>query len=57
MIILLIINIFLLLSIVLIAGHIDHIRDEIEDRIDELSMIECKLVKMLDDFAVIMSSR
>lgn len=57
MIILLIINIFLLLSIVLIAGHIDHIRDEIEDRIDELSMIECKLVKMLDDFAIIMSSR
>lgn len=55
--IIILINIIILITVIFLVGHIEHKNDEIQDRIDELSMIECKLTRMLDDFAVIMSYR
>lgn len=47
--ILLLINIISTLAVCLCAGAMLAIREEINDRIDELSMIECKIVKQLPD--------
>lgn len=55
--IIILINIVTLFTVIFLVGHIEHKNDEIQDRIDELSMIECKLTKMLDDFVIIMSHR
>ncbi len=55
--IIMLINIITLFTSIFLVGQAEHKNDEIQDRIDELSMIECKLTKMLDDMAVIMSYR
>ena len=55
--IIILINIITLFTVIFLVGHIEHKNDEIQDRIDELSIIECKLTKMLDDFVIIMSYR
>lgn len=51
------INIVTLVTAVFLAGRAEHMGDEVSEKIDELSMIESKLVGMLDEFAVIMSYR
>lgn len=51
------INIVTLITAVFLTGRAEHMSDEVSEKIDELSMIESKLVGMLDDFAVIMSYR
>lgn len=43
------VNFISVLAVCLCAGSMLHIRDEIEDRITELSMIECKLIKNMED--------
>ncbi len=55
--IIILINIITLLATIFLVGHIEHKNDEIQDRIDELSMIECRLSDMMDKLAVILCYR
>lgn len=49
MIVLTFINVISSLAMCLCAGALLNMREEIRDRIDELSMIECQIVRLLPD--------
>ena len=49
MIVLTFINVISSLAMCLCAGAMLSMREEIRDRIDELSMIECQIVRLLPD--------
>lgn len=55
--IIMLINIVTLFTTIFLVGHVEHKNDEIQDRIDELSMIECRLSDMIDKLVVILCYR
>lgn len=47
--ILLVISVISLISVCMIAGSLYHLVDVIEEKIDDMSMLECKIAKDLPD--------
>ena len=47
--ILLVISVVSLISVCMIAGSLYHLVDVIEEKIDDMSMLECRIARMLPD--------